>query len=76
MHDRFILLQRSGDLTPQEQLLQQSWISLHPMLGEAYRLKEDFFAIYDAHDKSIAGESLTEMGCRHPFRNRVFGITC
>lgn len=56
MHDRFILLKRAAELMPQEKLILQSWSSLHPMLGEAYRLKEAFFAIYDAHNKVAAAD--------------------
>ncbi len=51
MHDRFILLKREHELTAQERFLLDNWRSLHPALGEAYRLKEDFFAIYDAPSK-------------------------
>jgi len=54
MHDRFILLKRTTELMPQEKLILASWSALHPMLGEAYRLKEAFFAIYDAHSKPAA----------------------
>lgn len=54
MHDRFILLKRSHDLSPQEQFLLDNWRSLHPALGEAYRLKEGFFAIYDASSRAAA----------------------
>jgi transposase len=55
MHDRFLLLKRRSDLNAGERLLVESWSSLHPDLGEAYRLKEDFFAIYDAGDRLEAG---------------------
>jgi transposase len=54
MHDRFILLKRSHDLTAQERFLLDNWISLHPTLGEAYRLKEGFFGVYDAQNKAAA----------------------
>ena len=54
MHDRFILLKREHQLTAQERLLLDNWRSLHPALGEAYRLKEEFFAVYDASNKDEA----------------------
>lgn len=54
MHDRFILLKREHELTVQERFLLENWTSLHPDLGEAYRLKEQFFAIYDAANKGEA----------------------
>jgi transposase len=55
MHDRFLLLKRRSALDAGERLLVESWSSHHPDLGEAYRLKEDFFAIYDAGDRLEAG---------------------
>jgi transposase len=48
MHDRFVLLKRTAELTDQEALLLDGWIKNYPLLGEAYRLKEAFFGIYDA----------------------------
>jgi transposase len=54
MHDRFLLLKREHELTAQERFLVDSWSKTHPELGEAYRLKEAFFGIYDAEDKHDA----------------------
>lgn len=48
MHDRWVLLKRESELTDQEALLLSGWIKNYVMLGQAYRLKEDFFGIYDA----------------------------
>lgn len=48
MHDRFVLLKRTAELTDQEALLLDGWCKNYPLLGEAYRLKEGFFSIYDA----------------------------
>lgn len=48
MHDRFVLLKRERDLNDRERLLLSGWTKNYPEIGEAYRLKEDFFAIYDA----------------------------
>ncbi len=54
MHDRFLLLKREYELTAQQRFLVSSWATLHPELGEAHRLKEQFFAIYDAEDRHDA----------------------
>lgn len=54
MHDRFVLLKREHELTAQQRFLVNSWSTLHPELGEAYRLKEAFFAVYGAEDKHEA----------------------
>ncbi|ELA01471.1 transposase TnpA, ISL3 family protein [Cupriavidus sp. HMR-1] len=48
MHDRFVLLKRERDLTDQERLLMEGWTLNYPLLGEAYRLKEAFYGIYDS----------------------------
>lgn len=48
MHDRFVLLKRARELTDQEQFNLDGWCKNYPVLGEAYRLKEGFFGIYDA----------------------------
>jgi Transposase len=42
MHDRFLLLKRRRDLTPQEQLGLASWALWFPVLAPAYEAKEDF----------------------------------
>lgn len=47
MHDRFVLLKRERDLNDQELLLLDGWTKNYPELGAAYRLKEDFCAIYE-----------------------------
>jgi len=54
MHDRFILLKRESELDVQSHFLLDSWTTLHPDLGAAYRLKEDFYGIYDAPTKAEA----------------------
>ena len=48
MHDRFILLRRESELTDQQRFNLDGWTKNYPLLGEAYRLKEEFFGIYDA----------------------------
>ena len=45
MHDRFVLLKR--DLNDKERLLLSGWTANYPELGEAYRLKEVFYGIYE-----------------------------
>lgn len=47
MRDRFVLLKRERDLTDQERPLMEGWTLNYPLLGEAYRLKEAFYGIYD-----------------------------
>lgn len=54
MHDRFVLLKREHDVTDKESLLLSGWIKNYDELGLAYRLKEDFFKIYDAQSPDEA----------------------
>lgn len=54
MHDRFVLLRRESELTDQESFNLDGWTKNYPLLGEAYRLKEDFFKIYDAQNETQA----------------------
>jgi transposase len=46
--DRKILLKRGRDLTPHQRMILESWPGFVPLLNDLYRLKEEFFAIYDA----------------------------
>jgi transposase len=48
MHDRLVLLKRQRDLTDKEAFNLDDWTKNYPVLGEAYRLKESFYAIYEA----------------------------
>ena len=48
MHDRFVLLKRERDLNDKERLNLDGWTKNYPALGEAYRLKEDFYGIYES----------------------------
>lgn len=48
MHDRFVLLKRERDLNDKEILNLDGWTKNYQTLGEAYRLKEDFYGIYEA----------------------------
>jgi len=52
MHDRFVLLKRERTLNDQERLNLDGWTKNYPALGEAYRLKEAFYAIYEDSDSS------------------------
>jgi len=54
MHDRWVMLKRERDLTDEDSLLLSGWIRNYPELGLAYRLKEDFFGIYDAESPDEA----------------------
>jgi transposase len=54
MHDRFVLLKRERDLNDKERLNLDGWTKNYPELGEAYRLKEEFFGIYDAESPDEA----------------------
>lgn len=48
MHDRFILLKREEKLEGLDRITLESWTRNYPVLGAAYRAKEEFFGIYDA----------------------------
>jgi transposase len=53
-HDRFVLLKRERDLTDKDSLLLSGWVKNYDELGMAYRLKEEFFGIYDAQSPDEA----------------------
>jgi transposase len=54
MHDRFVLLKREHALNDKEHLKLSGWIKNYAELGTAYRLKEDFYKIYDAESPDEA----------------------
>lgn len=54
MHDHWVLLKRERDLTDEGSLLLSGWVRNYPELGLAYRLKEDFFGIYNAESPDEA----------------------
>ncbi len=54
MHDRFVLLKRESELSDSEVLKLSCWLNNYPELGVAYKLKEDFFKIYDARSRHDA----------------------
>lgn len=53
MHDRFVLLRREADLKP-EQREKLTWVQVYPLLGEAHRLKEAFYGVWDIPHKADA----------------------
>lgn len=48
MHDRSILLKREDNLQVHDRIAMETWTKKYPVLGAAYRAKEDFFAVYDS----------------------------
>lgn len=54
MHDRFLLLRRPHDLDERETLILEAWLLNFPRLETAYRLKEAFYAIYEAPTEEAA----------------------
>lgn len=54
MHDRFVLLRRERELNDQERFNLDGWAKNYPLLGEAYRLKEEFFNIYQHQERDDA----------------------
>lgn len=71
MHDRYTLLKREVDLTDKEALLLSGWANNFPTLALAYRLKEDFFKIYDAktHNDALALFANWEISVTHEVRD-------
>ena len=53
-NERFVLLKRRNNLTDKELIKLKEWSELFPELGIAYKLKEQFFQIYDAPDRGSA----------------------
>jgi transposase len=66
MHDRFLTLKRGHQLSAQEAFLVDSWSKLHPEIGEAYRLKESFYLIYDAADRHEAADAYARWAASIP----------
>jgi transposase len=48
MHDRFVLLKRESELDVANLAKLDRWVAAYPILAQAYRIKEDFYAIYEA----------------------------
>ena len=72
MHDRFVMLKREADLTDEERLNLDGWLKNYPGLGLAYRLKEDFYKIYEDQDPArqrfAALCGLEQMTCQPEIR--------
>ncbi len=67
MHDRLVLLKRERDLGDKERLSLPGWTSNDPELGEAYRLKEVFYGIYEgmgSADQTLARDVAWHRGDR------------
>jgi len=56
MHDRFVLLRRNRDLTDDQKKTLEGWQATFPKLGDAYRVKEAFFDLWDSPDRATAAE--------------------
>lgn len=59
-NDRFLLLRRASKLKPNEQMILDAWGGAFPDLHLAWRLKESFYAIYDAATKDEARERMRD----------------
>lgn len=56
MNDRYVVLKRTGDLNDFDKLSLDMWSKEFPLLGQAHRLKESFYEIYEASDRFEAME--------------------
>jgi transposase len=54
LRDRFLLLRRRQDLSPQDQAVLTTWLEQVPLLGQAYVVKEGFYTIWDAAERKQA----------------------
>jgi hypothetical protein len=65
------MLKREHDLTDQEALKLSGWRKNYPELGMAYRLKEDFFKIYNAKtsEEALARFSMWDRAVTHEVRD-------
>ncbi|NNM65716.1 MAG: ISL3 family transposase [Burkholderiales bacterium] len=72
MHDRFVLLKRERDLNDKERLLLSGWTANYPELGEAYRLKEAFYGVYEGmgtRDQALARYAAWHRSVSHEVRD-------
>jgi transposase len=56
MHDRFVLLRRNRDLDDEQKATLAGWQLMFPKLGAAYTVKEAFFDLWDAPDRTTAAD--------------------
>jgi transposase len=54
--DRYILFHRAVDLDAQDKFILNTWLGAFPLLGQAYRLKEEFCDLWALQDKQEAQE--------------------
>ena len=52
--DRFLLLKRGRNLSPEQRLVMQTWTHHFPDLAAAYEAKEAFYDVYDSPDRRTA----------------------
>lgn len=52
--ERFLLLKRKHDLSPEAIIRMSAWFQQFPLLGEAHALKEEFLAIWDNGNRASA----------------------
>ena len=55
-HDRKLLTMREHELNDHLQLIVSGWLRSFPLLEAAYKLKEDYFQVYDAANRDDALE--------------------
>jgi transposase len=69
--DRFLLLKRGHNLSPEQRMVMQTWTHHFPDLAAAYEAKEAFYAIYDSPDRATAEVAFDtwESGLTQPMRN-------
>ncbi len=58
-HDRKLLTMREHELNDQLHLIVSGWLRSFPLLEAAYKLKEEYFKVYDAADMEEALERYT-----------------
>lgn len=56
MHDRFVLLRRNKDLDDEQRKTLEEWQARFPKLTSAYKVKEDFFDLWDSPNRTTAAE--------------------
>jgi transposase len=68
--DRFLLLKRGRNLSPEQRLIMQTWTHHFPDLAAAYEAKEAFYAVYDCPNRRAAEAAFDawEAGLTQPMR--------
>lgn len=65
-NERFVLLKRKKELTPEEIAKTKKWFGLFPELGLAYDAKEAFFDIYDYPSRAAAEDAAAKWASALP----------